>query len=228
MRTLSHVAQVSSVCLHFHPWSSACALVLECCLLPRVSLPCSQILLPLLPDSFHGAWREFHGRSLVQLQLREHGQPGLCHTRHNMSDEDNKHDANYINKRKCTNHDTRKLHLWAQHMERAVFVVHLLMSCHTTLMAQDVLESHFIPSSHMSVSLWPHFPPFLLRPVLHRLLPLLRPDAPWAAHRPRQPDRHAKPAHLREQGRRPHLPHRMRNQLTRNVGFEGTPKLDPC
>ena len=25
--TLSHVAQVSSVCLHFHPWSSACALL---------------------------------------------------------------------------------------------------------------------------------------------------------------------------------------------------------
>ena len=32
MFTLSHVAQVSSVCLHFHPWSSACALVLECSL----------------------------------------------------------------------------------------------------------------------------------------------------------------------------------------------------
>ena len=30
------------------------------------------------------------------------------------------------------------------------------------------------------------FPPFLLRPDLHRLLPLLCPDAPWALHRPRQ------------------------------------------
>ena len=29
----------------------------------------------------------------------------------NMSDEDNKHDTNYINKHKYTNHDTRKLHL---------------------------------------------------------------------------------------------------------------------
>ena len=77
----SHVAQVSSVCLHFHPWSSTCALVLEC-LLPCVSLLRPQVLLPPLPESCHGAWREFHGRSPVQLQLREHGQPGLCHTRH--------------------------------------------------------------------------------------------------------------------------------------------------
>ena len=29
----------------------------------------------------------------------------------NSSDEDNKHDTNCINKHKCTNHDTRKLHL---------------------------------------------------------------------------------------------------------------------
>ena len=29
----------------------------------------------------------------------------------NMSDEDNKHDTNHINKHKYTNHDTRKLHL---------------------------------------------------------------------------------------------------------------------
>ena len=28
-----------------------------------------------------------------------------------MSDEDNNHDTNYINKHKYTNHDTRKLHL---------------------------------------------------------------------------------------------------------------------
>ena len=81
MRTSSHVAQVSSVCLHFHPWSSACALVLECSL-HTVSLLLPQVLLPPLPDSCHGAWRDFHGRSPVQLQLREHGQPGLCHTRH--------------------------------------------------------------------------------------------------------------------------------------------------
>ena len=49
MRTSSHVAQVSSVCLHFHPWSSACALVLECSL-HTVSLLLSQILLPPLPE----------------------------------------------------------------------------------------------------------------------------------------------------------------------------------
>ena len=54
MRTLSHVAQVSSVCLHFHPWSSACAFVLECSLHP-VSLLLLQVFLPPLPESFHGA-----------------------------------------------------------------------------------------------------------------------------------------------------------------------------
>ena len=40
-----------------------------------------------------------------------------------MSDEDNNHDTNCINKHKYTNHDTRKLHLWAQHVERAVSVL---------------------------------------------------------------------------------------------------------
>ena len=87
MRTLSHVAQVSSVCLHFHPWSSACAPFLECSL-HTVSLLRPQVLLPPLPDSCHGAWREFHGRSPVQLQLREHGQPRLCHTRHKSKEAD--------------------------------------------------------------------------------------------------------------------------------------------
>ena len=32
------MAQVSSVCLRFHPWSSACALVLECSLHPSLYL----------------------------------------------------------------------------------------------------------------------------------------------------------------------------------------------
>ena len=51
----------------------------------------------------------------------------------------------------------------------------------------------------MSVSPWLHLPPFLLRPVLLRLLPLLRPDAPWTAQRPQQPEFHATQlAHLRE------------------------------
>ena len=40
----------------------------------------------------------------------------------NMSDEDNNHDTNYINKHKYANHDTRKLQLWARHVERAVSV----------------------------------------------------------------------------------------------------------
>ena len=71
-----------------------------------------------------------------------------------MSDEDNKQDTNYINKHKYTNHDTHKLHLLVRHVERAVFVVHLLMSCHTHLMAQGVLESSSHPHAiHERLSL---------------------------------------------------------------------------
>ena len=44
------------------------------------------------------------------------------------------------------------------------------------------LSLHFIPSSYMCVSLCFHFPLFLLRPELHRPLPLLLPHAPRAAH----------------------------------------------
>ena len=65
----------------------ACALVFGCLsVLPSpVSLLLLQVLLPPLPDVYPGAWRELHGWSPVQLQLREHGQPGLCHTRHSCS-----------------------------------------------------------------------------------------------------------------------------------------------
>ena len=52
-----------------------------------------------------------------------------------MSEEDNKHDTNYINKNNDANHDTRKLHLWARHIERAVSSSHVW--CHM----------HFIGSS---------------------------------------------------------------------------------
>ena len=93
-----------------------------------------------------------------------------------MSNEDNKHDTNYINKNDTNNHDARKLHEWARHIERAVSWSHLDGTC--TSLAQDVLGSHFTPSSYMCGSPWPHLPPFLLRPDFHRLLPLLCPDAP--------------------------------------------------
>ena len=64
----------------------------------------------------------------------------------NTSNEDNKH--------KYTDTDTRKLHPWARHVERVVFVAHLLMSCHMHLMAQDVLESSFHPHAiHERLSL---------------------------------------------------------------------------
>ena len=59
-------------------------------------------------------------------------------------------DQDYINKHKFTNHDTRKLHLWTQHVERAVVVVHFLMSCHTHLIDQDVFTS---PHLHAWTSL---------------------------------------------------------------------------
>ena len=62
----------------------------------------------------------------------------------NMSNEDNKHDTNYINKHKYTDTDTRKLHLWAWHVERAVSVFHDVRVTRTSL-AQDVLESSFHP-----------------------------------------------------------------------------------
>ena len=57
----------------------------------------------------------------------------------NMSDEDNKHDTNYINKNDTNNHDARKLHECARHIERAVSSSHL-DGIHTSL-AQVVLES---------------------------------------------------------------------------------------
>ena len=81
-----------------------------------------------------------------------------------MSNEDNKHDTNYINKHKYTNHDTQKLHLWAQHVERAVFVLSWCRVTRTSWLKMFLIESHFIPFSHMSVSLWPRLLPFLLQP----------------------------------------------------------------
>ena len=67
----------------------------------------------------------------------------------NMSDEDNNHDTNYINKFHDANHDTRKLHMWARHVERAIFVVHSWCCVTRTSLAQVDLESsshpHAIP-----------------------------------------------------------------------------------
>ena len=61
-----------------HPCMRTCVWLLECSLLPSVSLFRPQVLLPPLLESCHGAWREFHGRSPVRLQLREHGHYGFC------------------------------------------------------------------------------------------------------------------------------------------------------
>ena len=74
-------------------------------------------------------------------------------------------------------------------------------------------ESRHLSSMFMCVSPWV-VSPLLLRPVLPCLLLFLPPPALRATHWARQPDRHAKPALLREQRewprlRRPHLPHRI-------------------
>ena len=65
------VAQVSP-CVSFHV-IHACALVFGCLsvLSSPVSLLLPPVLLPPLLDVHPGAWREFHGRSPVQLQLRK-------------------------------------------------------------------------------------------------------------------------------------------------------------
>ena len=91
----------------------------------------------------------------------------------NMSDEDNKHDTNYINKHKYTNHDTRKLHLWARHVERAVSVFLVLMLCHTHLIGSSC--PWVFTSSHLHTCAVLSDLTFLLfcfNFVLHRLLPL--------------------------------------------------------
>ena len=136
-----------------------------------------------------------HTKNLVQNYSDHFGNS----QRSSLSPTEYNHDTNYINKHKGANHDTRKLHLWARHEERAVSVFLDVVS-YTANWLKMSLSLHFIPSSCMSISPWPHLPPFLLRPGVLRLLPLLCPDAPWALHRPRQPwHRGKQPAHLREQ-----------------------------
>ena len=68
--TPSHWLKASSVSCHLIPSMHVQRGCFER-LLPPVSLLLLQVPLPPLPDSCHGAWREFHGRSLVQLRLRE-------------------------------------------------------------------------------------------------------------------------------------------------------------
>ena len=81
----SHLWLKVSPCVSFHI-IHACALV--SCSLSGLSSPVSLLLppvpLPALPDVHPGAWWDLHGRSPVQLQLREHGQPGQLHTRHRL------------------------------------------------------------------------------------------------------------------------------------------------
>ena len=104
-----------------------------------------------------------------------------------MTNEDNNHDTNYTNKND-TNKSRRARPAWVSTAARClvVFLVSL-MSSHDPLGSSRSCVCHLHAMLHMCGSLWPHLPPFLLRPVLHRLLPLLCPDVPWPAHQPRQP-----------------------------------------
>ena len=60
----------------------------------------------------------------------------------NTSNEDKNHDTNYFNKHTDVNHDTRKLHLWARHVERAVSVCLDVVS-YTPHWLKMFLESSF-------------------------------------------------------------------------------------
>ena len=112
-----------------------------------------------------------------------------CNIYRMMSNEDNNHDTNNINKNDTNNHDARKLHEWARpRRARCLVSVRLDVESWSSL-AQVVhvssLRLHVIHDVRFSP--WPHLPPFQLQPDLLRLLPLLCLDAPWPAHRPRQP-----------------------------------------
>ena len=111
---------------------------------------------------------------------------------------EDKHETNHINN-KCNdmNMNTRKMHnTWAWTQARTLS--HSLMSGHMHLVAQVL--SPVMSSMYMCVSPWVHLSHPLLRSVLHHPLPFLPSPALRAAHWARQPDRHAKPGHLREQG----------------------------
>ena len=86
-----------------------------------------------------------------------------------------------------------------EHALRARNLCHTLW-CRVTCTSWLKSESRHLPSMYMCVSPWVHLSHFLLRSVLHRPLPFLSSRALRAAHWARQPDRHAKPAVLREQG----------------------------
>ena len=112
---------------------------------------------------------------------------------------EDKHETNHINN-KCNdmNMNTRTMHnIWAWTQARTLS--HLMLG-HMYLMAQVFLSLISSAQTSMCVSLWVHLSPLLLRSVLHRPLLFLTSPALRAAHWARQPDRHAKPAHLREQG----------------------------
>ena len=104
-----------------------------------------------------------------------------------MSNEDNKHDTNYINKHKDANHDARKLHKWARHIERAVSVRHDDLSWYSLLKFIESSISCHPHVAHVSFSLIFTYLPFyfdLSFTVFFHSSVLI---APWHAHRPLQP-----------------------------------------
>ena len=67
----------------------------------------------------------------------------------------------------------------SEHSSAPLVVFHVsLMMCHTTLAQVVHVSVTFTPCRTCVVLLDLHLPPFLLQPVLLRLLPLFCPDAP--------------------------------------------------
>ena len=67
----------------------------------------------------------------------------------------------------------------SEHSSAPLVVFHVsLMMCHTTLAQVVHVSVIFTPCRTCVVLFDLHLPPFLLQPVLSRLLPLLCPDAP--------------------------------------------------
>ena len=109
--------------------------------------PCAEMEGRTLPMRFEFVHDNRDVKSTSPLQ--KNGYENCIYSTNNiyMSNEDNKHDTNYINKNDTNNHDARKLHELARHIERAVSSSHLDGTC--TSMAQDVLGSQLTPSSYM-------------------------------------------------------------------------------
>ena len=133
-----------------------------------------------------GVWSVENVKSTSPITENHYKNGYVNYTNFIKTNEDINNDTKHTINNDTNNHNARDLHEWAQ--QRAVSCVSCLdvesWSC--WFKSFTCLSSH-LHAMYMCVSLWLLRHPFLLRPVLPRLLPLLCPDAPWPAHRPRQP-----------------------------------------